>query len=214
MFRIHWLTDEHYAAIKSKFWGCSWLNCDVSNMHSLLDRSVPWGHGCFWTDFRSFLQVTSNMSEQCIDKYRQRIYYYLVKFSGTLHRWLQRYHTRIRTLRSSLVCFGCSKEPSHWDGSFEYPQHMFWLKNKKINFLLPTLNNILNFEKKSADDNKNRKTYPACKELRIIFCLFCRPLVSLHLSHPAGSWSLWRLRRSRSPSSQFQQSLSGVSLKS
>ena len=28
------------------------------------------------------------------------------------------------------MCFGCSKEPSHWDGSFEYPQHMFWLRNK------------------------------------------------------------------------------------
>ena len=32
------------------------------------------------------------------------------------------------------MCFGCSKEPSHRDGSFEYPQHMFWLRNKKINF--------------------------------------------------------------------------------
>ena len=30
------------------------------------------------------------------------------------------------------ICFGCSKEPSHWDGSFEYTQHMFWLRNKKI----------------------------------------------------------------------------------
>ena len=29
-----------------------------------------------------------------------------------------------------IVCFGCSKEPSHRDGSFEYPQHMFWLRNK------------------------------------------------------------------------------------
>ena len=32
------------------------------------------------------------------------------------------------------MCFGCSKEPSHQDGSFEYPQHMFWLRNKKNNF--------------------------------------------------------------------------------
>ena len=32
------------------------------------------------------------------------------------------------------MCFGCSKEPSHRDGSFEYPQHMFWLRNKKIIF--------------------------------------------------------------------------------
>ena len=23
------------------------------------------------------------------------------------------------------ICFGCSKESSHWDGSYEYPQHMF-----------------------------------------------------------------------------------------
>ena len=37
------------------------------------------------------------------------------------------------------MCFWCSKEPSHRDGSFEYPQHMFWLRNKKSNFRLPTL---------------------------------------------------------------------------
>ena len=32
------------------------------------------------------------------------------------------------------ICFGFSKEPYQWDGSFEYPQHMFWLWNKEINF--------------------------------------------------------------------------------
>ena len=37
------------------------------------------------------------------------------------------------------MCFGCSKEPSHWDGSFEYPQHMFWLRNKKDNFQIYVL---------------------------------------------------------------------------
>ena len=37
------------------------------------------------------------------------------------------------------ICFWCSKEPSHRDRSFEYPQHMFWLRNKKNNFQLPTL---------------------------------------------------------------------------
>ena len=35
--------------------------------------------------------------------------------------------------------FGCSKEPSHRDGSFEYPQHMFWLRNKENNLQLGTL---------------------------------------------------------------------------
>ena len=29
------------------------------------------------------------------------------------------------------ICCGFSKEPSQWDGSFDYPQHMLWMKNKK-----------------------------------------------------------------------------------
>ena len=37
------------------------------------------------------------------------------------------------------MCFGYSKELSHCDGSFEYPQHMFWLRTKKNNFQLHTL---------------------------------------------------------------------------
>ena len=37
------------------------------------------------------------------------------------------------------MCFGYSIEPSWWDISFEYPQHMFWLRNKKNNFQLHTL---------------------------------------------------------------------------
>ena len=36
------------------------------------------------------------------------------------------------------MCFGCSKQPSQLDGSFEYPQHIFWLRNKKNNFQLHT----------------------------------------------------------------------------
>ena len=44
------------------------------------------------------------------------------------------------------MCFGCSKEPSHRGGSFEYPQHMFCLRNKKNNFQLRTLSGGLNAE--------------------------------------------------------------------
>ena len=36
------------------------------------------------------------------------------------------------------ICFGsgrCSRETSYWDSTFKYPQHMFWLKNKKNYFL-------------------------------------------------------------------------------
>ena len=38
-----------------------------------------------------------------------------------------------------------TKEPSHLDSSFEYPQHMFWLRNKKINFLVHTLKPDMGF---------------------------------------------------------------------
>ena len=36
----------------------------------------------------------------------------------------------------------------HWDGSFEYQQHMFWMRNKKISLSLHTLK-----ETKSATMN-------------------------------------------------------------
>ena len=37
------------------------------------------------------------------------------------------------------ICFGCSKKPSRWEQSFDCPQHMFWLRNKNIIFLLHAL---------------------------------------------------------------------------
>ena len=57
-----------------------------------------------------------------------------------MNKNFQRKIVNIFLLISFSICFGCSKEPSHLDGSFEYPQHMFWLRNKKIVFLLCTLN--------------------------------------------------------------------------
>ena len=49
-------------------------------------------------------------------------------------RKIQRKNANIFLSISLTTCFGCSKELSYWDGSFEYPQHMFWLRNKKIIF--------------------------------------------------------------------------------
>ena len=37
------------------------------------------------------------------------------------------------------MCFWCSKEPSHLDSSFEYPQHMFWMRNKENKYPIRTL---------------------------------------------------------------------------
>ena len=41
--------------------------------------------------------------------------------------------------RDLTVCFGCSKEPSYRDGSFEYPQNMFWLRIHANKFTLGRL---------------------------------------------------------------------------
>ena len=40
------------------------------------------------------------------------------------------------------MCFGFFKEPSYRDGSFEYLQHMFWLRNENNNFQLPILRGV------------------------------------------------------------------------
>ena len=40
------------------------------------------------------------------------------------------------------MCFGCSKEQSHRDSSFQYPQDMFWLRNKKNNFQLQFFSHV------------------------------------------------------------------------
>ena len=37
------------------------------------------------------------------------------------------------------MCFGCSEEPSHRDSSFEYPQHIFWMRNERNNLKLVPL---------------------------------------------------------------------------
>ena len=38
-------------------WDCSYLNCEVSYMHGLPDRSVHWGYGCFGVVFWLLFQL-------------------------------------------------------------------------------------------------------------------------------------------------------------
>ena len=49
-----------------------------------------------------------------------------------------------------IIYFGCSKEPSHWDSSFEYQQLMFWLRNKEISFCYTLLTEVMNKLKQPA----------------------------------------------------------------
>ena len=55
-----------------------------------------------------------------------------------------RVHTRkiIFLFLNQNICFGCSKEPSRWDGSFEHPKHMLKIIGKKI-FTTFTLKNFV-----------------------------------------------------------------------
>ena len=50
---------------------------------------------------------------------------------GQLSKNFQRKIAIIFLPSSYNIRFGCSKEPSQWDGSLEYPQHTFRLSNKK-----------------------------------------------------------------------------------
>ena len=42
--------------------------------------------------------------------------------------------SKIFSIKLCVLCLRCSKEPFQLDGSFEYPQYMFCLRNKKIIF--------------------------------------------------------------------------------
>ena len=53
------------------------------------------------------------------------------KMKGLGNKTFQRKNVNIFLPISYSICFGCSKEPSHRDGSLEYPQHMFWWRNNK-----------------------------------------------------------------------------------
>ena len=65
---------------------------------------------------------------------------YILRTSHRASKAIFRREIKIIFLPISLnMCFWCSKELSHRDGSYEYPQHMFWLRYKKNNFLLRTL---------------------------------------------------------------------------
>ena len=54
------------------------------------------------------------------------------------------------------VCFGCSKEPSHGDGSFEHPKHMLKIMGKKIFTTLPVTDSYLLTKTYVVDTQKNR----------------------------------------------------------
>ena len=73
------------------------------------------------TDICVFALFETCLYPQYLDTSLQKIEHVI----GTVK---QIFECRIAIIFSSIsinTCFGCSKEPSHWDGSFEYPQQCF-----------------------------------------------------------------------------------------
>ena len=54
------------------------------------------------------------------------ILYFIFEYKIWLSRLLSCLHI------SLIISFGCSKEPSHWDGSIEHLKHIFSLRNKVL----------------------------------------------------------------------------------
>ena len=72
---------------------------------------------------------------------------------------------------------GCSLEPSHWDGTFEYPRHMFWLRNKKNNVSVrtliwrPAICGSLNISSKIEKNLIDAAFVPIKNESNILICV-------------------------------------------
>ena len=75
----------------------------------------------------------------CRVRYRVAVFSFLISWLiGPVKQKCLRKMVIIFLSISLNICFGCWKEPSHRDGSFEHPHYMFWLRNKKSDFLVRT----------------------------------------------------------------------------
>ena len=84
------------------------------------------------------------------------------------------YQKNIFLFLNQNICFGCSKEPSQWDGSFEHPKHILKIMGKKI-FTLLRWKNCLS------------KPMLQCENWNV--CI-CQQQWTIHLSHLEDPYSL------------------------
>ena len=67
-------------------------------------------------------------------KIKKKITFFVCGSSDWTFKGLDKQNCKHFLTHHFNICFGCSKETSHWSCSFEFPQHMFWLRNKKTIF--------------------------------------------------------------------------------
>ena len=83
-----------------------------------------------------FMSILKHVSKLLVRKLHR---YFLISIGPVKQKKNVRKIAIIFLSNSLNMCFGCLEEPTHRDGSFEYPQRMFWLRNKKTTFQLRTL---------------------------------------------------------------------------
>ena len=117
----------------------------------------------FWPSFTYHLSLSALFCLFLSGHFRQVLLY-------MKNKWIDGYHqiNKGRSVKLWIffyqsvknMCFGCSKEPSQWDGSLEYPQHMFCLRNKKISLYKVCLSCCLKMHSFNIT--------------RFLFCMHCR----------------------------------------
>ena len=81
--------------------------------------------------FEMMCSIPDSMRQKTSYKvYRNWFYTTYTTFTGP-KIWVRNEKLFFLFLKQNICC-GYSKEPSHWDGSFEHPKHMYKLMDKKI----------------------------------------------------------------------------------
>ena len=72
-----------------------------------------------------------------VPEYKFNIFCYFCRMQWKILKSVNNFFQR-KIVNIFLHMFWVFKRPSHWDGSFKSPQHMFWLRNTKTIFLVRT----------------------------------------------------------------------------
>ena len=133
---------KHHVEKSSKMWDCCllqikggtlWVNIHVA---FFAGSALKYLKRMMMTALSAQMWITSPVWILLLGK-NTNISYFIVLPSKIQLSKISGHKITIIFLPNNLnICFGCSKEPSHWDLSLECQQQLFWLRNKKNNLQL------------------------------------------------------------------------------